>query len=179
MAILFTMDLGLRLGLRICIVAFFGVGALVSVWFALWVSYTPNKKSNRPSLKEDVYRQAKPAREEPPPSLLKEERKEKANPQPSALRKAIELKGEKRENADPQPDALKKQIEPPPLPLKEEEKKMANPQPSALRNQLEREIEEGFEELKYTVVKARGSITWQVIGLSVLVFIVIMIFITA
>ena len=82
--------------------------------------------------KEDVYRQAKPAREEPPPSLLKEERKEKANPQPSAL-----------------------------------------------RNQLEREIEEGFEELKYTVVKARGSITWQVIGLSVLVFIVIMIFITA
>lgn len=133
--------------------------------------------------KEDVYRQAKPAREEPPPSLLKEERKEKSNPQPSALRKAIELKGVKRENADPQPDALKKQIEPaplpPPLPLKEEGKEMANPQPSALRNQLEREIEEGFEELKYTVVKARGSITWQVIGLSVLVFIVIMIFITA
>ena len=49
LAILFTVDLGLRLGLRICIVAFFGVGALVSVWFALWMSYTPNKKSNLPS----------------------------------------------------------------------------------------------------------------------------------
>ena len=112
--------------------------------------------------KEDVYRQAKPAREEPPPSLLKEERKEKSNPQPDALKKQIE------------PAPL-----PPPLPLKEEGKEMANPQPSALRNQLEREIEEVFEELKYTVVKARGSITWQVIGLSVLVFIVIMIFLTA
>ncbi len=116
---------------------------------------------------EEVYRQAKPAREEPPPLHLKEARREKANPQP---------------------DALKKQIEPPPLPLplKEEGKEMANPQPSALRKEIEREIEEGFEELKegfeefkYTVVKARGSITWQVIGLSLLVFIVIMIFITA
>ena len=80
---------------------------------------------------EEVYRQAKPAREEPPPLHLKEARKEKANPQPSAWK------------------------------------------------EIEREIEEGFEELKYTVVKARGSITWQVIGLSLLVFIVIMIFITA
>ena len=127
---------------------------------------------------EEVYRQATPAREEPPPLHLKEARKEKANPQPSALRKAIELKEKRGENGDSQPDALKNQIEPPPLPLKEEGKEMANPQPSAWK-EIEREIEEGFEELKYTVVKARGSITWQVIGLSLLVFIVIMIFITA
>ena len=49
LAILFIMDLGLRQGLRVCIVAFFGVGALVSVWLALWVAYNPHKKSNLPA----------------------------------------------------------------------------------------------------------------------------------
>ena len=32
-----------------CILVCCGVGALVSIWFALWVAYTPHKKSNLPS----------------------------------------------------------------------------------------------------------------------------------
>ena len=99
---------------------------------------------------EEVYRQAKPAREEPPPLPPKEEGREKDNPQPSALRRAIELKEERRERADPQAGALKNQIE-------------------ATQRQNEGEV----ARPSYTVVKARHSIKWQVIGLGLLLLIVI------
>ena len=78
---------------------------------------------------EEVYRQAKPAREEPPP---------------------LPLKKEKGEKADPQADAHRNQIE-------------------ATQRQNEGEV----ARPSYTVVKARGSIIWQVIGLGLLLLIVI------
>ena len=78
---------------------------------------------------EEVYRQAKPAREEPPPLHLKEE---------------------KREKTDPRSDANKNQIE-------------------ATQRQNEGEV----ARPSYTVVKARHSIKWQVIGLGPLLLIVI------